>query len=818
MNRYRRATLANLVEWARDYGNNGSIALQSAEAITIFLGLSFATMTTPVSLPTEDIAPAQAASDLLSAYNCELPDWLHQCLDLAHPSASSDENSRQWSERDRTLIASAFQLAYDLHGDQQRKSGELYICHPIAVAGLLRDLGGGAAMIAAGFLHDVVEDTEVRIDEIKSKFGEETALLVEGVTKLSKFEFSSKKEQQAENFRRMFVAMAQDIRVIVVKLADRLHNMRTLEHLRADRQLAISQETRDIFAPLADRLGLGQIKWELEDLAFKYIEAEDYRRIQDLVSEKRQARESRIDNVTEMIRHRLERANIKYIDISGRPKHLYSIYQKMRHQKKEFSEIYDLTAIRIIVESNQDCYLALAEIHDVFKPIPGRFKDYIGLPKNNRYQSLHTTVVGFTGTPLEVQIRTLEMHHVAEYGIAAHWIYKSNPKTDRDLPEAGKVPTTRRTEVDEKFGWLRQLLEWQNDVKDALEFDDRLKDHLLERDVYVFTPKGEVVSLRQDSTPVDFAYRIHTEVGNHCAGAKVNDRIVPLSRVLINGDIVEIITRENSRPSLDWLNFVVSPGARNRITQWYKRSHRDENIARGRELLERELGKSGLESLLKSDPMLSVAQRCNYTTVEDLLAGLGYGEITQRMVVNRIREIVKERQEPSAELPPTTAPKPTTAHSSDFPILGIEGLLHHLAGCCSPIPGEPIVGLVTRNSGISIHRQGCVNVEQMDGNRLLPVSWNHHSTGDKPRTYPVSVQLEVLDRVGVLKDVLSRLMDNRINVRSANVITHYAKPAIIDLSIEVSDKTQLERCFSQIKQLSDVLNIRRLSQTEDKIL
>ena len=780
-------------------------------------------MTTPISIPADDVAvieaPSDSATDSISTYNCDIPAWLRQCLDEAqHPDAIVSDEVNNLSKSDRLLIADAFQLAYDLHGNQKRKSGELYICHPIAVAGLLRDLGGGAAMIAAGFLHDVVEDTEVKIGEIESRFGQETAHLVEGVTKLSKFEFSSKKEQQAENFRRMFIAMAQDIRVIVVKLADRIHNMQTLDHLRADRQLAIAQETRDIFAPLADRLGLGQIKWELEDLAFKYIEAEDYRRIQDLVAEKRTAREARIANVTEMIRHRLDRENIKYIDISGRPKHLYSIYQKMRYQKKEFSEIYDLTAIRIIVESNQECYLALAEIHDAFKPIPGRFKDYIGLPKNNRYQSLHTTVVGFTGTPLEVQIRTLEMHHVAEYGIAAHWIYKSNSKSEQGKPEPGKVPTTRRTEVDEKFSWLRQLLEWQNDVKDAIEFDDHLKDHLLERDVYVFTPKGEVVSLRQDSTPVDFAYRIHTEVGNHCAGAKVNDRIVPLSRTLKNGDIVEIITRENSRPSLDWLNFVVSPGARNRITQWYKRSHRDENIARGRELLERELGKNGLEALLKSEPMLSVAQRCNYVTVEDLLAGLGYGEVTQKMVVNRIRELVKDRQEPSVELPPTIAPKPTTSNSSDFPILGIEGLLHHLAGCCSPIPGEPIIGLVTRNSGISIHRQGCINVEQMDGNRLLPVGWNTQATNEKARTYPVSVQLEVLDRVGVLKDVLSRLTDNRINVRSANVITHYAKPAKIDLSIEVSDKTQLERCFSQIKQMSDVLNIRRLSQTEDKVL
>jgi GTP diphosphokinase / guanosine-3',5'-bis(diphosphate) 3'-diphosphatase len=770
-------------------------------------------MTTPLSLSADDVDEIALIdpSDGMT-YNCEIPEWLQQCLD-------AEQEADTPMDLDRKLIKNAFQFAYDLHGDQKRKSGEPYICHPIAVAGLLRDLGGGAAMIAAGFLHDVVEDTDVKISEIESRFGQETALLVEGVTKLSKFEFSSKKEQQAENFRRMFIAMAKDIRVIVVKLADRLHNMRTLDHLRTDRQQAISQETRDIFAPLADRLGLGRIKWELEDLSFKYIEAEDYRRIQDLVAEKRTARESRIAGFNEMIRHRLDRAGIKYVDISGRPKHLYSIYQKMRYQKKEFSEIYDLTAIRIIVESNHECYLALAEIHDAFKPIPGRFKDYIGLPKNNRYQSLHTTVVGFTGTPLEVQIRTLEMHNVAEYGIAAHWKYKEAGKADKagtDTPETSKATPTRRTEVDEKFSWLRQLLEWQNDVKDAIEFDDHLRDHLLERDVYVFTPKGEVISLRQGSTPIDFAYRIHTEVGNHCAGAKVNDRIVPLSRTLINGDIVEVIVRENSHPSLDWLNFVVSPGARNRITQWYKRSHRDENVARGKELLERELGKSGLEALLKSDPMIAVAQRCNYVSVEDLLAGLGYGEITQKMVVNRLRETIKAREPLIDDVPPTTAPKPANpAQGSDFPILGIEGLLHHLAGCCSPIPGEPIIGIVTRSSGISVHRQGCVNVEQMDGNRLLPVSWNTQITKEKPRTYPVSVQLEVLDRVGVFKDILSRLTDYKINVRSANVITHYAKPAIIDLSIEVSDKSQLERCLAQIKQMSDVLNIRRLTQVEN---
>jgi GTP diphosphokinase / guanosine-3',5'-bis(diphosphate) 3'-diphosphatase len=747
---------------------------------------------------TNNTTPVPAIVDRIECqYNCELPTWLQQCL-LKHRELGANDDP------DNTLIANAFQFGYDLHGDQIRKSGEPYICHPIAVAGILRDLGGGASTIAAGFLHDVVEDTHIANEEIKERFGAETAHLVEGVTKLSKFNFSSKKEQQAENFRRMFVAMAQDIRVIVVKLADRLHNMQTLEHLREDRQRAISQETRDIFAPLANRLGLGKIKWELEDLAFKYLEPEDYRRIQDLVSEKRNDREARIANVTEMIRHRLDEAKIKYADVSGRPKHLYGIYQKMRYQKKEFHEIYDLTAIRIIVENNQDCYLSLAQIHDAFKPIPGRFKDYIGLPKSNRYQSLHTTVVGFTGSPLEVQIRTLEMHRVAEYGIAAHWKYKEAAKnvvvTDRN----------RRTDVDEKFTWLRQLLEWQSDVKDAIEFDADLKDQLLERDVYVFTPKGEVVSLRQGATAVDFAYRIHTEVGNHCAGAKVNERIIPLSRALENGDIVEIITRENSHPSLDWLNFVVTPGARNRISQWYKRSHRDENIARGRELLEKELGKNGLEALLKSERMYTVANRCNYPTVEDLLAALGYGEVTQRQVVNRLQDTVKDEQKPELLLP--SSPKqPNQSETSDFPIYGIEGLLHYVAGCCNPIPGEAIVGVVTRNSGISIHRQGCANLETIPGERLLPVSWNLSVQQAKPRNYCVNVQLEVFDRVGVLKDILGRLSDNKVNVRSAKVITHQAKPATIDLAIEVADKPQLERCFSQIKQMSDVLNIRRMA-------
>lgn len=733
---------------------------------------------------------------------CVIPDWLQDCL-CNQPGACDPT--------DNSLICRAFEFAYQLHDGQYRKSGEPYICHPVAVAGLLRDLGGTGAMIAAGFLHDVVEDTEITIEEIEQRFGPEVRRLVEGVTKLSKFSenFSSKTERQAENFRRMFLAMAQDIRVIVVKLADRLHNMRTLEHLPDEKRRRIAQETREIFAPLANRLGIGRIKWELEDLAFKYLEPEAYRQMQELVAEKRANREARLQKTIETLRKRLDQVNIRCLDISGRPKHLYGIYQKMHRQQKEFHEIYDLAAIRLIVQTNDECYRSLAIVHDAFRPVPGRFKDYIGLPKPNRYQSLHTVAIGPGGRPVEVQIRTLEMHHVAEYGIAAHWKYK----------ETGKSTNTQVTQSDEKFTWLRQLLEWQNDLKDAQEYIESVKNNLFEDDVYVFTPKGDVMPLSQGATPVDFAYRIHTEVGHHCAGARVNGRMMPLGTPLKNGDIVEIITLKNSHPSLDWLNFVVTPSAKNRIRQWYKRSHREENIARGRELLEKELGKSGFEALLKSEPMLAVAERCNYHSTEDLLAALGYGEVTLNLVVNRIRETVKAQQ-PIATLPralpSSSSSKATSQTGLKSPIAGVEGLLYYLAGCCSPIPGEKIIGVVTRSSrGISIHKQGCPNLESLEGDRLVPVSWNPiECDGGRPQTYPVNIQIEVLDRVGVLKDILSRLTDNNINVRNAQVKTYDGKPAAIDLGIEVCDRDQLERIFTQIKKMSDVLNMRRVTEID----
>lgn len=732
----------------------------------------------------------------------ELPDWLQQCL-LNHQTESSNS--------DEDLICRAFNFAYQLHEGQYRKSGEPYIAHPVSVAGLLRDLGGDSVTIAAGFLHDIVEDTDITPEELEAKFGTEVRQLVEGVTKLSKFNFSSTKERQAENFRRMFLAMATDIRVIVVKLADRLHNMRTLQHLKPEKQQRIALETREIFAPLANRLGIGRFKWELENLCFKYLENDAYQEIKSLVVERRTEREEQIEKITENLRSRMTELGVNVLEVKGRPKHLYGIYQKMQRQKKEFHEIYDISAVRIIVETKEECYRSLAVVHDIFKPIPGRFKDYIGLPKPNRYQSLHTTVVAFNGRPLEVQIRTLEMHHIAEYGIAAHWKYKETGVSDVQL-----------SSDDEKFTWLRQLLEWQKDLKDAQEYIDTLKDNLFEDDVYVFTPDGDVIALAHGATPVDFAYRIHTEVGNHMKGVRINDRWSVLDRPLENGDIVEIITQKNSHPSLDWLNFVVTPTARNRIRQWYKRSHREENITRGRGLLEKGLGKKGFDALLKSEPMLITAQRCNYPTVEDLLAALGYGEVTLNQVVNRLRDVAKEQQpiaeeiEPEAIIqlnPPSDRLSESHSGGSKYPIAGVEGLLYHLAGCCKPLPGESIIGVVTRNSsrGISIHRQGCQNLNGVPGERLIPVSWNPIDAEGRPVTYPVDIEIEAIDRVGVLKDILTRLSEQNINIRNAGVKTSKNKPALISLSMDIRDRQQFEYILNKVKSMSDILNIRRVS-------
>jgi RelA/SpoT family (p)ppGpp synthetase len=735
-----------------------------------------------------------------------LPEWLQRCIE--HVPPGEGESCPTDSE---ALLASAFDFAYQLHEGQFRASGEPYIIHPVAVADLLRDIGASAGVIAAGFLHDVVEDTEVTAEEIEQHFGAEVRALVEGVTKLGGIHFTNHTEAQAENLRRMFLAMASDIRVVLVKLADRLHNMRTLGALKPEKQLRIARETREIYAPLANRLGIGRLKWELEDLAFKILEPEAYRDVQQQVATKRSEREERLGVTVQLLRDRLAAVGLASCEVSGRPKHLYGIWSKMQRQQKAFHEIFDVAALRILCPNLEGCYRALAVVHDTFRPIPGRFKDYIGLPKPNGYQSLHTAVIG-RHRPIEVQIRTTDMHQVAEYGIAAHWKYKE-----------GGSPAASGADA-ERFNWLRQLVDWQKDDggTDSSDFLRSIKEDLFDEEVFVFTPKGDVVGLRKGSTAVDFAYRIHSEVGNHCQGVRINDRLCPLATPLQNGDFVQVITAKTAHPSLDWLNFVATPTARNRIRHWYKTSHREENILRGTELLERELGRDGFDALLNGQAMAKVARRCNLTGTEDLLASLGFGGVTLHQVLNRLRE---ELRLASAAAAPVLSNEQLAASVSAgrgaqaeaqaasaggaSPILGLEGLDYRLGGCCSPLPGESILGAVALgNHGITIHRQDCSNVSQVPAERRLPVRWNP-AVEARPRRYPVQLRIEVLDRVGVLKDILTRLSDHRINVSDARVRTNPGKPARIDLRVELESAGQLTSTMNQIRSMADVLDIAR---------
>ena len=733
-------------------------------------------------------------------YGIPLPDWLRQCIDHVPPG-----RGETCPTDPEALLASAFDFAYQLHRRQVRATGEPYIIHPVAVADLLRDIGASAAVIAAGFLHDVVEDTDVSLEEIEAHFGREVRHLVEGVTKLGGIHFTNRTEAQAENLRKMFLAMASDIRVVLVKLADRLHNMRTLSALRPEKQQRIATETRDIYAPLANRLGIGRFKWELEDLAFKVLEPESFRSIQQEVASKRSDREERLGVTVQLLRDRLEASGVHDCEVVGRPKHLYGIWSKMERQQKAFHEIFDVAALRIVTPSVESCYRALAVVHDTFRPIPGRFKDYIGLPKPNGYQSLHTAVIG-RHRPVEVQIRTAEMHEVAEYGIAAHWKYKEGGS-----PADGDEMA--------RFNWLRQLVDWQKEEggQDHNDYLKSIKEDLFDDEVFVFTPNGDVIGLRKGSTAVDFAYRIHSEVGNHCQGVRINDRLSPLATPLENGDFVQVITAKTAHPSLDWLNFVATPTARERIRQWYKRSHREENIIRGRELLERELGRDGFDALLNSEPMAHVANRCNLQSVEDLLASLGFGGVTLHQVTNRLREELRLQEE--AETPELSneelarnLSEQTSSSKGDpsgSPILGVEGLEYRLGGCCSPLPGEPILGTVALgNHGITIHRQDCANLRQTPVERRLPVRWNP-VVSEHRRRYQVQLRIEVLDRVGILKDVLTRLSDSSINVSDARVKTAFGKPARIDLKIELSSASQLQATMDQIRSMADVLDLAR---------
>ncbi len=736
-------------------------------------------------------------------YEINIPDWL---IENIH----NYEQSNRVNDEGENLIVKAFKIAYRAHEGQLRASGEPYIIHPIAVADLLKEIGAGSSVIAAGLLHDVVEDTGVELSEIEKIFGLEVKVLVEGVTKLGGIHFNNRTEAQAENLRKMFLAMASDIRVVLVKLADRLHNMRTIEWLNDERKERIARETREIYAPLANRLGINRFKWELEDLAFKFLEPKEYKDLKDQIAIKRSDREKRLKITLNLMKENLVTAGLKNFEITGRPKHLYGIWSKMERQQKQFQEIYDVAALRIIVNNSDSCYRALAVVHDTFKPIPGRFKDYIGLPKPNGYQSLHTSVIG-RHRPIEIQIRTSSMHQIAEYGIAAHWQYKE-----------GGSPATSNAE---RFNWLRQLVEWQQEGNegDHNDYLASIKEDLFDEEVFVITPKGDVVGLRKGSTAIDFAYRIHSEVGNHCNGIRINEKLSPLSTLLQNGDFIEILTNNNATPSLDWLNFVVTPTAKNRIRQWYKKSHRDDTIKRGRELLEKEIGRNGFESLLSSDAMKKVANRCNLKTTEDLLASLGFGGLTLHQVLNRLREEIKLntediKNESNSEIAKTLKSKKDLSNNKSFarsksPISGIEGLDYRIGKCCSPLPGEEIIGTVSLgNHGITIHSRDCDNVLQIPIERRLPVGWNkENNTNDNK--FPIQLRIEVIDRVGVLKDILMRLSDKGINVSDANVKTAEGKPAIIKLCVGLESYNQLHKTMDQIKSMADVLDIARVGES-----
>lgn len=704
------------------------------------------------------------------------------------------------SDEEVETVKKAFALAVNLHGSQKRASGDPYYLHPIEVAEILVTLKADPEMISAGLMHDVLEDTDYPPEKMKEVFGDTIYSMVDSLTKLGKFNFSSKEERQAESFRRMFMAMAKDIRVIVIKLADRLHNMRTLHHLPENKQKRIAQDTIEIFAPLANRLGMGKIKWELEDMSLRYLHPDDYWKITKHISQKREVRENYVFRVISDIEAALKEHGIK-AEISGRPKHFYSIYQKMLKQKKEFHELYDIIAMRIKVASNADCYEALGVVHALLKPVPGRFKDYIAIPKPNLYQSLHTSVIGPEGFPLEIQIRTHEMHRIAEYGIAAHWTYKEKAHGRSIDKNSQKLQLT----------WLRQLIEWQNDLKDANEYLDTVKVDLYSDEVFVFTPKGDVFSLPRGATPIDFAYRIHTDVGHRCIGAKVNGKIIPLNVALNNGDQVELMLSKTKQPSLDWLNFVTTSHAKNRIRQWFKKERREENIIKGKEVLEADLIKHNMNDISDLNKKLEdILKKINLHSVDDMYAAIGYGELTTMQVLSRLKS---DMQAYAPVVIPTAVESKSGKSKSNSGILvdGVDGLLINVATCCNPIPGEEIRGVVTRGKGMMVHGVTCINLQQVNPDRIINVSWGAIDK-NKTSSYPAEIEITCFDRIGLLKDIIAKLADSKINILSANVVTNKDKTAVISLKLEVSNLENLQKIMLTVSQISDVLNVARVQK------
>jgi GTP diphosphokinase / guanosine-3',5'-bis(diphosphate) 3'-diphosphatase len=691
---------------------------------------------------------------------------------------------------DQELVQQAYECASEAHAGQRRLTGEDYVEHPLQVAAILSDLRLDGPTLVAAVLHDTVEDTDLTLDEIRKRFGAEVARLVEGVTKLSRISFRSDQQLHAENIRKMLLAMAEDIRVVLIKLADRLHNMRTLDPLPENKRVRIARETMDIYAPLAHRLGIWQMKWELEDLAFRTLQSEPYQDVVRRMNRKRKDREALVSDLREILARELEAIGIT-AEISGRPKHVYSIWQKMVRDRKDFSQIYDLLALRVLVDSIKDCYGVLGVVHSIWKPLPGRFKDYIAMRKSNGYQSLHTTVISHTGEPIEVQIRTHEMHQVAEFGVAAHWLYKEGGESD--------------AQVDRKLEWLRLLMEWQKEVVDAESFVDAVKVDIFQDEVFVFSPRGDVFNLPSGSTPVDFAYRVHTEVGHRCIGGKVNGRMVPLDYELKNGEIVEILTSKETRgPSRDWLTFVKSASARDRIRKWFKSQRREENVAKGRDLLEKELHRMHRLTLpqLPDGKLDELAQHYRFQSIDDFLAAIGYGDQSPHSVVMRLALTRAEDGDALKSIPllPRSTPTPQVL------VRGEKGLLTRLAPCCQPVPGDAVTGFTTRGKGVTVHRADCVNaIHPPDPRRVVQVDWDIEAS----ELYPVAIKIEAWDRTGLLRDIATVVAEQRVSMSAASVQVYDDKTAVVSATVDIDSMAQLSRLMEKLEGVRDVHMVAR---------
>ena len=687
---------------------------------------------------------------------------------------------------DINKIEQAFHFAERLHSGQYRVSEEPYIIHPVEVAKILVNLKADTHTIIAAFLHDILEDTDTKPEEIEQLFGKDVLTLVQGVTKLGKLQFKSKEERQAENFRRLFIAMANHIRIIFLKLADRLHNMRTLNFMAAPKQQKIAKETLDIFAPLANRLGMGKIKAELEDLSLRYLEPDKYFEIAQLVSQTKAERESTVQLLIDKISKDVKKSGIN-AQITGRAKHYYSIYSKMKRLNIAFHDLYDITAVRVIVDTEKECYEVLGLIHSQFKPIPGRFKDYIAMPKGNMYQSLHTSVIGPRSKPLEVQIRTWEMHEVAEYGVAAHWRYKEKGSQKANNPS------------DMQFSWMRKMAEYDKDMTSAEDYVNSVKLDLFSDQVFAFTPNGDVFDLPVNATPVDFAYRIHSEVGNKTVGALINGRIAQLDTKLNNGDIVEILTSKTPAPLLVCLNFVVTKQASSKIKQWFKKNNRESHLETGRSNLEHELTKAVFDEYIKQGEFEKVAKQMNYQSADDLFAALGYGETTVNKIINKLKK--PQQKTPESNFHTSNRKK------SEKDIVGLEGLMYSFARCCSPIPGEPIVGVVTRSKGVSVHRIDCKTLENVPPERMMDIHWSGVNIN---KTYSTTIRIETGEKMGLLKDIIAAVSDNNININYANVKSKNNKIGIIEIGMELDNIETLKKVIKCVQAIPDLYSVKRI--------